>query len=255
MDEGTLMISESRVAQAPVPLDALSALRHFGGFVLGAKPFAALLHDICLLAVASIPDVDEVSIVLIEDDRTRTAVFSGSLAATLDERQYDASFGPGLDAATTGSVIRIDDTAAATRYRDFAAVARRQGVTSVLASGLSLPAHVHGGLTVYRLRGAQSFSSQTEAAAVMFGTYAAATLANAALLARRDREAINLHAAMSSRAVIDQAKGIVMGYAGCDADEAFLMLTKRSQRTNRKLRDIAAEMVAAAVRGDHPRLP
>jgi AmiR/NasT family two-component response regulator len=51
---------------------------------------------------------------------------------------------------------------------------------------------------------------------------------------------------MESRAVIEQAKGIVMADRRRTADEAFRILTKLSQDTNRKLRDVAAALVARA---------
>jgi AmiR/NasT family two-component response regulator len=49
--------------------------------------------------------------------------------------------------------------------------------------------------------------------------------------------------AMESRAVIEQAKGVLMGQRRVDADEAFEMLRAASQRSNRKLRDIALGIV------------
>jgi AmiR/NasT family two-component response regulator len=57
-----------------------------------------------------------------------------------------------------------------------------------------------------------------------------------------------LRAAMHSRAVIEQAKGIIMGATGCDAEAAFDLLRQQSQHLNRKLRDVAEEVVASAVR-------
>ncbi len=48
---------------------------------------------------------------------------------------------------------------------------------------------------------------------------------------------------MESRAVIEQAKGILMQAQGCDPDEAFQILVRASQNQNRKLRAIAAEIV------------
>ncbi|WP_328518312.1 ANTAR domain-containing protein [Actinoplanes sandaracinus] len=44
---------------------------------------------------------------------------------------------------------------------------------------------------------------------------------------------------MENRAVIEQAKGIIMGARHCTAAEAFAILTKLAQDTNRKLRDVA----------------
>jgi AmiR/NasT family two-component response regulator len=52
-----------------------------------------------------------------------------------------------------------------------------------------------------------------------------------------------MQAAMESRAVIEQAKGIVMRERRCTADEAFANLVKISQDTNRKLRDVATALV------------
>ena len=49
---------------------------------------------------------------------------------------------------------------------------------------------------------------------------------------------------MRNRAVIDQAKGILMSQRRCDAAQAFDLLAEASQRSNRKLRDIAAALVA-----------
>jgi hypothetical protein len=56
-------------------------------------------------------------------------------------------------------------------------------------------------------------------------------------------EAEQLRAALSSRAVIDQACGIVMRVVGCDSEQAFGLLRSISQRTNRKLSEIAGEVV------------
>jgi AmiR/NasT family two-component response regulator len=57
-----------------------------------------------------------------------------------------------------------------------------------------------------------------------------------------------LRAAMEHRAEIEQAKGIIIGSMGCTADEAFEILVKQSQHENRKLRDIAIELVHRNIR-------
>jgi len=244
------MAEQSQDQHAQVLSDPQAAFAELGRMLLGEKPLVEVLHEVCRLALGTLPGVDEVSITLVEDDRTRTAAFTGPLAVTLDERQYDAGFGPCLDAAQSGDVVRIDDTATEELYRDFAAVARRQGVTSVLAVGLPMPSRVLGGLNLYRRGGIEAFDEEVEALASAFGGYAAVALANAALLASRERHATHLQTAMASRAVIDQAKGIIMSLAACDAEQAFRLLAQQSQHRNRKLRDIAAEIVTAAERGE-----
>lgn len=55
-----------------------------------------------------------------------------------------------------------------------------------------------------------------------------------------------LETAMRSRAVIEQAKGILMGQRRCTAEEAFEVLVRLSQNSNRKLRDVAQALVDEA---------
>ncbi|MCU1400967.1 MAG: hypothetical protein JWN62_4076 [Acidimicrobiales bacterium] len=62
-------------------------------------------------------------------------------------------------------------------------------------------------------------------------------------LVRLSEEVENLKAALRTRAVIDQAKGIIMAAQRVDADHAFQVLREQSQHENRKLRDVAAEIV------------
>jgi AmiR/NasT family two-component response regulator len=52
---------------------------------------------------------------------------------------------------------------------------------------------------------------------------------------------------MASRAVIEQAKGVLMGQRRCSADEAFDILVGLSQQANRKLRDVAQALVEQSI--------
>lgn len=69
------------------------------------------------------------------------------------------------------------------------------------------------------------------------------TDANAVLADEND----GLRTAMDTRAVIEQAKGVIIGATGCDADEAFQILVSQSQNENRKLHTVAAELVASKI--------
>ena len=63
---------------------------------------------------------------------------------------------------------------------------------------------------------------------------------------RSARLADQMRQAMESRAVIEQAKGMLIGAHGCTPDQAFQMLSESSQRANRKLHDLATAMVQGA---------
>ena len=58
-------------------------------------------------------------------------------------------------------------------------------------------------------------------------------------------EVDDLRAALESRPVIDQAKGVLVARHGCTPDKAFELLARASQRENRKVRDLAADVVAS----------
>jgi hypothetical protein len=57
----------------------------------------------------------------------------------------------------------------------------------------------------------------------------------------------NLEVAIARRAVIEQAKGMLMARHGCSADAAFEMLRRESQHGDVKISVLAARLVEAAV--------
>jgi ANTAR domain len=64
----------------------------------------------------------------------------------------------------------------------------------------------------------------------------------------RESALVRLRARLDSMPVVEQAKGIIMAQTGCSADVAFEMLRQASQRSNVKVRTLAAEIIEHAVR-------
>jgi GAF domain-containing protein len=201
-----------------------------------------VLQRIAELAAEVLPDLGDVSVTLIEHARAKTTVFTGSLAPFLDERQYEQGFGPCLDAAVSGATIIVDTSDPIGAYPDFSRVAADRGVTHVLAVGLPIPQRIVGALNLYSTT-PQPITPDAVALAEAFAGYAAVAVANANLYHSAAEEARHMHEALKTRAVIEQAKGILMAGRHCTADEAFLLLAQASQHQNRKLRDIAAQVV------------
>src|SRR3954454_17733098 len=183
----------------------------------------------------------------LQREQVSTVAFTGALAAYLDERQYDSGFGPCVDAALSGPGITIPDPAHSPPYPDFGRVAARHGVTHTMSIGLPVPERTVGGLNVYGT-GDHRFDEATQEVATAFAGYAAVAVANASVYASTASLAANLQRALESRAVIDQAKGILIGQYHISPDEAFDLLSRQSQTSNRKLRDIARDIVERAQR-------
>ncbi|NIZ93369.1 ANTAR domain-containing protein [Kineococcus rubinsiae] len=219
-------------------------------FVVGEHPLGEVLRRVAQEGVKHIPQASQVSVTLLDRKGSgRSVAFTGDLAAVLDERQYDDGFGPCMDAAQSGISVSVADTSAPDQlYPDYVAVARRRGVTSSVSSGLTT-SHVMDGINVYCTDG-RPLAEETVRLTQEFADVATAALANAALHEEAVAEAEHLRTAMESRAVIEQAKGIVMALHGCDAEEAFRQLSRTSQNANRKLRDVAADLVNAARSGE-----
>ena len=106
-----------------------------------------------------------------------------------------------------------------------------------------------GGLNFYGVESA-AFTVDDERLASAFADQASVIVANTRAYWAAFEMTMNLTVAMESRGVIEQAKGILMGSHRVTAATAFDMLRHRSQHENRKLRDIAAEIVDDATRGD-----
>ncbi len=121
---------------------------------------------------------------------------------------------------------------------------------SVVSVGLPDPERRQGSINVYCFGRPEHpvVTAEAQHALEQFAAFAAVALGNAASLAEAGERADNLQLALQSRAVIEQAKGVLMARHGVDADGAFAMLSTRSQHENRKLRAIAEEVVAEVVR-------
>jgi AmiR/NasT family two-component response regulator len=109
------------------------------------------------------------------------------------------------------------------------------------------PQRTVGAMNLYA-RQTHAFGQPDAIAAQMFAAQAAFLLANAQAYWDARSLSENLETAMKSRAVIEQAKGIIMAALGCDDDRAFEVLASQSQSENIKLRDVATRVVQDAQR-------
>ncbi|WP_328346580.1 GAF and ANTAR domain-containing protein [Micromonospora sp. NBC_00421] len=233
---------------APLPLTPYDALAELGRIRLDEVGVDEVLRVIADLARDSLRGVTEVSVTLLRGGTPQSVAVTGAVALLLDEWQYRQGHGPCLDASITGDTLVVSDTATEERWPAWAARAADAGIGSTLASGLPIQEAVVGALNLYGPT-AHSFDTETVDLARTFAAYAAVALANAHLYSSATTLAGQMRAAMESRAVIEQAKGIIMGQRRCTADEAFGILAKLSQDTNRRLRDVAAALVGRATAG------
>jgi GAF domain-containing protein len=120
------------------------------------------------------------------------------------------------------------------------------GLRSVLSSPLQAGEETIGALNLYS-RDPDGFDANQQRLAAEFARHASILLANAITFMQATELAQNLVDALNSREIIGVAIGLVMAQPPARTRQrAFDVLRRVSQRENRKLRDIATELVARA---------
>jgi GAF domain-containing protein len=227
---------------SPRLIDARDAFAELARITLDTESMDSVLQRIAGLAKQTLPGAVEVSVSLISNDKATTAAYTGRLALDLDETQYGRGYGPCLEAATGGEIVDIVDAREETRWPDYAEAAVQRGSLSSMSVPVPVIETVGAALNVYAVE-ADAFNDDARTLGRTFASYAAAAVRNMHVYRSARDLAENLDRAMQSRAVIEQAKGVLMCQRQCDATEAFNMLAAASQRSNRKLRDIAQAIV------------
>jgi transcriptional regulator with GAF, ATPase, and Fis domain len=195
-----------------------------------------VLAEIVAAAVAMVPGADEGSISVVTG---RSGVGSqaptGDLPVQVDALQEETGQGPCLDAAFEQQTVRVADMASEDRWPQFAQRATEAGAGSMLSLQLYVEGDNLGALNLYS-RTPNAFDDESEQVGLLFASHAAVAYAGV-------RKEAQLAQAVVSRDLIGQAKGILMERYKISPERAFLVLTRVSQNNNRKLHDVAADLV------------
>jgi GAF domain-containing protein len=229
-----------------MPSDARAqALHALSQFLVAHKSVGDTLLEVSRITTEVMPAAVMAGVTLLgEDGRPTTGVFTDDQAPEIDVAQYRSGKGPCLDAWRQRRVVRIEVMAEAfSDYPEFAEAASAHGIASTLSLPLVAGDNGVGALNLYSAR-ANGFSADDETVGVELASAAAIVLANATAYWAAAELSEQLSQAMRSRAVIEQAKGILMARSPeLSPDEAFDLLRRASQRENVKLREIAQRLV------------
>jgi GAF domain-containing protein len=226
-----------------IPVTALAAL---AAHLLDGGTLDDVLRHVCVVAVDVLAGADDASVTLLTDGAPKTYGATSDLPLAADQKQYEAGGGPCLDAARANQVVVVPDLAREQRWPAGPHMAE-VGAKSSLSLPLPVQGEAIGALNVYARR-VGAFDEASATLGREFASYAAVAVANAVSYSTAAEAAMNLQAAMDHRAAIEQAKGILIASTGCDPDAAFHLLVQQSQHENRKLREIATELVERAIR-------
>lgn len=231
---------------SPVNSPMSASLTRMAGLLFTEETLDSILELVVVLARDTIKGSDGVSATIVRDGKLITAAYSDALMDRLDQLQYELGEGPCVWATRKGQEMHSPKLADDERWPAFATKAAAEGVTSMLSMPLVVGSEPIGALNFYSTSKAPLDDSRE--IAELFAKQASVVLANAQAYASSAELNDQLREALKSREIIGEAKGILMERKGCTPDEAFAMLRRLSQHSNRKLREVAQEVVDSSHR-------
>jgi GAF domain-containing protein len=199
-------------------------------------------------ATRAVLDVDGAGLTLVhEDGPPRWVAATDAAMELLEHVQHDFGEGPYLQAFAQDRAISIQDLQAAPAWTRIAAVVGQLHVAGVLSVPVRLAGQPVGTLDVYSTQPRPWTARELEAVAE-FAAVAAELVTAGVELANRELEVAQLRQALTNRVWIEQAKGVLAATRGTGPDAAFQQLRATARATNRKLAEVAQEVVQDAQR-------
>jgi GAF domain-containing protein len=211
-----------------------------------------VLGRLTRLAVELVPGASAAALTIEGREQSMTFAASDSRVDQLHHLQFQLAEGPAVEALRYNEPRRIDDMNADQRWPTFRRAAARARFGSCLMLPLRTDRRPSGAISLYSEDGA-AFGGVSHDLALLFAAQGGTAVHNAAIYQASQLMIDNLHTALRSRAVIEQAKGILHAELGVSPDEAFSLLTRRSHHVNRKVHAIAADLVDGEIKSSELR--
>lgn len=207
------------------------------------------LSQLTVLAASQVPGCVAANVTVWRDGELAGQASSHPEPSRLVAVQIASERGPLIDAVASGSPVSCADTLTETRWPEFAAAALRIGVRSSVT--LSHSGAVVIALSLFGLRPRAVEADQLQLAELLVA-YGGALVGAVSDYDNSRRVAEQLRDAADARAVVDQAKGILMHALGCTADEALERMREVSQRSNLRATEVARRVIDAHTRPGDP---
>jgi GAF domain-containing protein len=216
--------------------------------------FVDLLYELVYTCVDVLEAAAASLLLASRNGQLHVVAASSEGARMLEVFQIQHQQGPCLDCFRSGSPVRsgrLDGSE--TRWPQYALAASGQGFVRTLALPMRLRGQVIGALNLLGDTDAPSISDQAIPVAQAMADVATIAVLTDRLASSRDLLTEQLHFALDSRVLIEQAKGTLATRLDITHDEAFALLLQRARGQQRPLREVAAEVTATPPEGDWQR--
>ena len=227
--------------------DVRHALNELGKLRFGEMRVEEAMHHI-VQTTHAIFSVDGAGLMLADvDHHLLNAAVSDDRMRHLEELQIRHREGPCIAAFEDKELVCAEDLTTEERWPVFSEHAVARGVRAVLASPIPYNQDAVGVVAVMSEK-RRPWSAEAELALLAFTDLAALLIASMLLGEQQTELAAQLQAALNSRAIIEQAKGVLIGQQGLTAHDAYAQLRSRARAERRKLAIVSAEVVHDAIR-------
>jgi GAF domain-containing protein len=229
--------------------DVHQALHELGKLRFGDMRVEDAMREI-VQTTHTIFDVDGAGLMLADaEHHLRNVAVSDERLGQLEELQVRHHEGPCIAAFEDKALVAAQDLAEDRRWPTFSDAAVALGIRAVLASPLPYNQDAVGVVAVLS-EDRQPWSAEAELALLAFTDLAALLIASMVISEEHSELAAQLQGALNSRAVIEQAKGVLIGQQGLSAHAAYEQLRAQARAQRRKLVAVSADLVRSAARGD-----
>jgi hypothetical protein len=177
----------------------------------------------------------------------RWVAVSDAAMELLEQVQQDVADGPCVAAWAQDRIVAVEDLRAVSAWARVAAMVAQLQVRGVLSVPVRLAEQPVGTLNVYTSH-PRAWSAEEVDAVGAFAIVTAELIRTGVELAVREVEVAQLRQALTSRVWIEQAKGVLVATEGMTADAAFQRLRARARSSQRRMADLAQEVVQDAQR-------
>jgi GAF domain-containing protein len=227
--------------------DVRHALDELGKLRFGDMRVEEAMHQI-VQTTHAIFNVDGAGLMLADiDHHLRNAAVSDERMRHLEELQIRHQEGPCIDAFEDKELVRAEDLTQEQRWPSFRKHAVARGIGAVLASPIPYNQDAVG-VVVVASEDRHPWSAEAELALLAFTDLAALLIASMLMGEQQTELAAQLQSALNTRAIIEQAKGVLIGQQGITAHAAYAQLRAQARAERRKLAIVSAEVVRNAIR-------
>lgn len=206
----------------------------------------ATLLRLTRLGVELVPGATAAAVTISTGDQAHTFAASDPRIDELHRLQFDSGEGPVAETLRYNEARHARDVTAERRWPAFCHAAADAGFGGCIALPLHTGRQPAGAVALYAEH-PDTFSGAAHDLALLFAAQGGTAVHNTDVYGACRQMVANLQTALESRAVIEQAKGVLHAELNLSPEEAFELIRRASHDTNQKVRDLAAKLIRGEI--------